>query len=144
MAGDDCTASRIAAAARDCIGARFRAHGRDPAIGLDCVGLAAFAYRAGGADPRLPSGYGLRGGSVRDIADRLRANGFVRIPSGTEIAGDLFVLQPGARQIHFAIHSGRGFVHADLALKRIVERPGAPPWPLLGLWRWRPDGQTGI
>lgn len=144
MTAADGAASRIVAAARDCIGARFRVHGRDPAIGLDCVGLAAHAYRAAGADPILPTGYALRGGTVRDVGERLRANGFVRVSDGIGVAGDLFVLRPGPRQIHFAIHSGFGVIHADLALKRIVERPGPAPWPLLGIWRWRPDIRTGI
>ena len=33
----------VVARARGCVGARFRLHGRDPATGLDCVGLAAIA-----------------------------------------------------------------------------------------------------
>ncbi len=133
------TPSRIVAAARTCVGARFRVQGRDPAVGLDCVGLAAFAYRAAGAVLTLPSGYALRGGDVRDMTDRLTANGFATVPDGLAIPGDLRVLRPGARQLHFAILGGTGFIHADLALRRIVERPGPPPWPVLGTWRWRPD-----
>jgi len=27
------------------------------------------------------------------------------------------------------------FVHADLGLRRVVERPLPPPWPIVGVWR---------
>ena len=29
-----------------------------------------------------------------------------------------------------------GFVHADAQLRRVVERPGEPPWPVIGIWRF--------
>ncbi|MEM8695166.1 MAG: peptidoglycan endopeptidase [Pseudomonadota bacterium] len=132
-------AGRIVRAARSCTGARFRPQGRDPAIGLDCIGLAAFAYRAADARPVLPSGYTLRGGDVRSAHDWLMASGFHRIADAAARVGDLLLLRPGARQLHLAVHSGTGFIHADLGLRRVVETPGAPGWPILSVWRWRPD-----
>jgi len=33
------------------------------------------------------------------------------------------------------VWTGDALVHADLGLGRVVERPGAPPWPVLGGWR---------
>lgn len=130
--------ARILAAARACVGVRFRFQGRDPAIGLDCVGLADFTYRAVGAEPVLPAGYALRGGDLRDVEARLSASGFNIVSDGAARAGDLRLLRPGPRQLHLAVHSGTGFIHADLGLRRVVETPGQPPWPLLGNWRWRP------
>ncbi len=140
-ARDGCeeTAAAIATVARVCVGARFRFQGRDPAIGLDCVGLADFVYRTVGAEPVLPAGYALRGGDVRDAEAWLSASGFVSIGEPAARAGDLLVLRPGARQLHLAVHSGTGFIHADLGLRRVVETPGRPIWPLLAIWRWRPD-----
>jgi hypothetical protein len=38
--------------------------------------------------------------------------------------------------LHLAIHSGAGFIHADLSLRRTVETPGAPRWPVIAAWRW--------
>lgn len=135
--GADETIAAIVAAARACLGVPFRFQGRDPAIGLDCVGLVDFAYRAVGAKPVLPAVYALRGGDLRDAEARLSAGGFVSIEGGAVGAGDLLVLRPGARQLHLAVHSGPAFIHADLGLRRVVETPGHPPWPLLGSWRWR-------
>ena len=50
-------------------------------------------------------------------------------------AGDLLLLAPGPYQHHLAILTDRGFVHADAGLRRVVETPGWPAWPLVGAWR---------
>ena len=50
----------LAGAAEALIGCPFRLHGRDPAGGLDCVGLVAAAMTAIGLTPIAPTGYGLR------------------------------------------------------------------------------------
>ena len=92
----------IIAAARAAIGARFRLHGRDPATGLDCVGLVACAA------PR---------------------------------AGDLLLCRAGPGQLHLMIDSGGGVIHADAMLRRVVERPGPPPWPVVGRWRVAEQGE---
>lgn len=124
--------NRAADAVRAAVGARFRLHGRDPATGLDCVGLAALALRAGGCGAEVPTGYALRGGDAEDVAARLDA---VLVRAAEEGAGDLLLLRTGPGQLHLAIRTGDGFVHADAALRRVVERPGVPPWPVLGSWR---------
>ncbi|PTW48809.1 hypothetical protein C8J25_101308 [Sphingomonas faeni] len=41
----------------------------------------------------------------------------------------------GPGQVHLGIRTAAGFVHADASLRRVVERPGMPPWPLIGVWR---------
>lgn len=110
------------------VGARFRLHGRDPLTGLDCVGVAALA-----AGVEAPSGYALRGGDVGAVAARIERAGLVQVKEAWP--GDVMLLRPGPGQLHLAIKTGRGFVHADAALRRVVERPGAPEWEILGLWR---------
>lgn len=55
----------IAAAARALVGVPFRLQGRDPALGLDCVGLVGAAMRAAGYAPMMPGDYGLRFGDDR-------------------------------------------------------------------------------
>jgi hypothetical protein len=119
----------IARAARACIGVPFRPQGRDPLRALDCVGLAGVAF--GRRD--LPSGYALRGGDVERIAAALAAMGLRRI--GAAGAGDLLLIATGPRQFHFAVKTQSGFVHADARLRRVVETPGEPRWPVIGVWR---------
>ena len=124
--------SAVAAAARALVGARFRLHGRDPASGLDCVGVVAAALRAAGWAGDVPSGYALRGGDAGQIAvllDRHLARGDGIRP------GDIVLAVPGPGQFHLTILTETGFVHADASLRRVVERPGLPPWSVVGAWR---------
>lgn len=128
--------------ARAAVGARFRLHGRDPAEGLDCVGLAAWAL--GVVD--LPTGYGLRSGDRDAVAMMIAAAGLRRVDRAG--SGDLLLAQAGPGQLHLAIWTGAGVVHADAMLRRVVERPGAVPWPVVGVWRLfvcqtSPDGEAG-
>jgi cell wall-associated NlpC family hydrolase len=120
-------------AARGAVGAPFRPQGRDPAHGLDCLGLAALAVRAGGYDGEVPRGYRLRGGDPAVVGAALEAAGFAR--SNGE-AGDLLLFASGPGQLHFAIATPSGVIHADAMQRRVVERPGPAPWPLLSAWRW--------
>ena len=120
--------SDIEARARALIGVRFRLHGRDPASGLDCVGLVACAT---GIVAR--TGYPLRGGDPGEIEAALRAAGFARVD--TARPGDVVLLRPGPGQLHMAVRTASGLVHADATLRRVVERPGDPEEEVLGIWR---------
>jgi hypothetical protein len=130
--------SRVAAAARGLVGRRFRLHGRGEA--LDCVGVAATALAAAGWRGVVPSGYALRGGDPGTITALLDA---MLERQADMAAGDVLLMAAGPGQLHLGVvvggESGTGFVHADAGLGRVVERPGAPPWPVLGIWRWRGD-----
>ncbi len=126
-------ADRVAAAARSAMGAKFRLHGRAPADGLDCIGLVAHALAAGGFAGEVPTGYALRGGVPAHVAALLDAAGLERVAE--EAAGDVLLLATGPGQLHLAIATGDGCIHADAVLRRVVERPGALPWPILGRWR---------
>ncbi len=126
MATDDAAAI---AAARACLGTRFRLHGRSQE-GLDCVGLAAMAYGKAG----VPAGYALRGGDPEGVAAVIDCFGLVRVTDPPRPA-DLLLLRPGPHQLHLAILTDRGFIHADARLRRVVEAPGPLPWPVLGRWR---------
>ena len=53
-------------------------------------------------------------------------------------AGDLVLFRAGPGQLHLGIASEDGVIHADASLRRVVERPGMPPWPELMRWRREP------
>lgn len=122
----------IVARARALIGARFRPQGRSAASGLDCIGLVAAA--AGIA--QVPSDYALRGGSPARLSEALRRAGFRRCR--VLRPGDVLALRAGVAQLHLGVWSGEGLIHADAALRRVVERPGPATWPVIGIWRFSP------
>ena len=115
--------------ARAAVGARFRLHGRDPASGLDCVGLAAWAHRVA----IVPSGYALRSADVDRTMMLIARAGLRRVSRPKP--GDLLLARAGPGQLHLGIWTGTGVIHADAMLRRVVERPGPPPWPIIGYWR---------
>lgn len=118
-----------AAAAQACVGARFRPHGRDKAYGLDCVGVAAIAFERP-ADAR----YALRGGDAKHLAEAVDAGGMARISPEAAGPGDLLMVDAGLGQLHLAVLTQRGFVHADARLRRVVETPGRPEGQVLAAW----------
>lgn len=86
-----------------------------------------------GYDAQVREAYPLRGGDPREIEAALVAHGFLRVLEARP--GDVLMLRPGAAQLHLAVRTSDGFVHADAALRQVVERPGAPDWEVLGIWR---------
>ena len=127
-------ASEIVARARALVGARFRPQGRHAGAGLDCVGVAALAVAA----PQYRSDYRLRGGSLDALEAELARAGLGRAENMG--AGDVLVMRSGPQQLHLGIWTGESLVHADAGLRRVVERPGLPPWPVLGAWRKESSG----
>jgi murein DD-endopeptidase / murein LD-carboxypeptidase len=120
--------SDVEAAARRLVGSRFRLHGRDPATGLDCVGVLACATGL-----EAPTGYALRGGDAGRVAAVLDGLGLERVASVGP--GDVVLMRVGPGQLHLGVRTGTGLVHADAGLRRVVERAGEPEWEVLGIWR---------
>jgi cell wall-associated NlpC family hydrolase len=122
--------ARVALAAEALIGVPFRLYGRDPATGLDCVGLVALAL---GAD--APRDYRLRN---RDISSALALAPFAGLADadGPVEPGDVLLARSGPAQHHLLIADTRGgFVHAHAGLRRVVATPGPLPWPVERRWR---------
>lgn len=119
--------------ARTLLGTRFRPQGRG-SEGLDCVGLmlATFAI----PDGLVRRDYKLSGEHEAEVGRVLKAF-FRKIRPGQVRPGDALLLRPGERQLHFAVKTAGGFIHAHAGLKKVVETPGAPEWPLIGAWRRR-------
>ncbi|WP_066520152.1 NlpC/P60 family protein [Sphingobium cloacae] len=132
MSGDG-FAARVVAEARALIGVPFRLHGRSAEMGLDCVGLAALAYRRAGHRGMVPRGYALRTRDVGRIEAWLREAGLRDVEKGE--AGDLALVRPGPLHLHLMIRAPGGFVHAHAGLRQVVEMPGDSPWPVIGHWR---------
>ena len=123
----------IAARARSLVGVRFRPQGRSPELGLDCVGLAALSTDV--PVERVRRDYALRGQRLAQIEHELCDLGLQPVCGQEAEAGDVLVFEAGPAQLHMAILTEHGFVHADAGLRRVVERPLPLPWPVLGLWR---------
>ncbi len=126
---------RIAEAAGATIGCPFRLYGRDPAIGLDCVGLVLFGLRAIGLNIHDPQPYALRN---KDISLQLTVAskmGLAELDSEIGI-GSILLLKVGPAQHHLGVISSRiGLLHAHAGLGRVVETPLYSLWPIVRHWR---------
>ena len=103
------------------IGARFRPQGRDPATGVDCVGLVWAAYAAAGRRLLAPAAYPLRGWRCERIEAALAAAGFARVEDRR--VGDVALIALAAGQFHLGVMGAASFVHAHAGLRRVVETP---------------------
>lgn len=125
----------LAAAAEALVGTRFRLHGRDPATGLDCIGLLSAALAATGRGAPLPNGYPLRARSLEALLPDPTACGFARV-TGAIVPGDVAMLYVGPAQFHLVIGArDGGYVHAHAGLRRVVHSPGLLPGTVAGHWR---------
>ena len=129
----------VAGAALAAVGAPFRLHGRDPASGVDCVGLVALALKAGGWDCAVPTGYRLRSGGA-DAAAALLDGSLEQV--GVAAVGDVLLMRTGPGQLHLGVWTAGGLVHADAGLRRVVLRPGVVGWPIASVWRLLTDSPS--
>ena len=131
------TPARLAREAEALLDTRFRLHGRDPATGVDCIGLLVAAMARGGQMIAVPTGYPLR---LRDLAQWLpdpAACGF-SAAQGPFRAGDVVMLQPGPAQFHLAIADRTlGWIHAHAGLRRVVREGALPAGTITAHWRLR-------
>ncbi len=125
----------VAQAALDLIGIPFLLHGRSADAGLDCVGLAGLCLSAAGEDAAVPTDYRLRGQHCARVCAYFDERQFSRVSDGSVVAGDILLLEPGVRQIHLAVLTPKGAVHAHLGLGRVVATPLPLPWRTIAQWR---------
>ena len=130
---------RVVAKARTAVGTRFRPQGRNPQTGLDCVGLATWAFDIPAETIR--GNYRLGGAHFaeleRELTKRFSRAGFEGRPA------DLWLCRISSRQAHLSICCGQSFVHADARLRRVVETPGRPPWPVIAAFRIKQTHNPG-
>lgn len=122
-----------AARAQALVGVRFRPQGRS-GEGLDCVGVVLATY--GIPIDSVARDYRLRGDYRLRIEERLKRD-FRRVPPSQLRSGDLMLLIPAADQLHLAVRTVAGFVHAHAGIGRVVETPGEPQWPCASIYRRR-------
>ena len=115
------------------VGQRFRAQGRGEG-GLDCVGVVLATF--GIPVEAVARDYALRGDHTRELRSQLHEH-FRRVPAPQLRAGDVMLLRISPTQLHLAVRTARGFVHAHATIRRVVETPGTPPWEMLGVYRKR-------
>lgn len=126
---------RIADAAVNLIGAKFRLHGRDPKTGLDCVGVVFCSLKSAGLAPSAPVNYGLRNRSDKQFLRHFYSSGLCPV-SGRLTAGDVIFAKAGPAQFHLLIATGPAtFVHAHAGLRRVVNMRGQLAWPEQQIWR---------
>ncbi len=122
-----------AARARALVGARFRPQGRADNA-LDCIGLAVRTFDL---DARtIRKNYRLRGDHRGELEEGLREQ-FRRIAIRQLRPGDVMLLRVADDQLHLGVRTNHGFVHAHAGIGSVVETPGLPEWPVLGVYRRR-------
>lgn len=119
----------------DLVGARFRLQGRDPATGLDCVGVVIAAYAGAGVRLNAIDHYRLRSMQLDQVRAGLETSGLVRCDHRQLAAGDvgLFTLERG--QFHLALLAADRLVHADANLRRVALAPLSRLPAPIGRWR---------
>lgn len=106
------------------LGVPFRPQGREPAAGLDCIGLALLVFDIPAA--AVPKAY--RIGDRHCLSGISRALGlcFEMISEGAGRSGDLLLIEIDRGRPHFAVRGPASHIHAHAGLRRIVETPGMP------------------
>lgn len=122
MTGED-----VVAVARQALGAPFRVQGRDPSIGLDCVGLLVYVARTFNLSHQDKVSYSLSADMSR-LPMELEQSSLRRLGCEDRRSGDvlLFQLRPG--HWHVGIASPVGMIHAHLGLRRVVEHRLDAEW----------------
>ena len=130
MIGDE-----MARAAEALVGTPVRLHGRDPAFGLDCIGVLAASLAACGRTVHLPGGYALRTRALPQL-DAFVTGSELEAASGPPMPGDVLLLRVGPCQFHLVLASSeKRFIHAHAGLRRVVHSGLPANWPVIGHWR---------
>jgi cell wall-associated NlpC family hydrolase len=129
----------VAAAAEALVGSPFRLHGRDPASGVDCVGLVAYALAAAGARPVAPAGYGLRNLGITQWLPLAKRSGLIPTNGEALRRGDVVLITLAHCQHHLVIGAdSQNVIHAHAGLRRVVRQPMDPDWQIGAKWRAAP------
>ncbi len=118
---------KIFLTARACVGAGFRHQGRNPAQGLDCVGLIVYVAKALGLSDFDLTDYKKIPGKEA-ITRHVTAAGYPEHPKADMRPGDVLILRFGRYLEHSAIVSDRGIIHACEKYGGVVEHGLDEEW----------------
>lgn len=116
----------IIAAARECIGTRFRHQGRICGRALDCAGVVVHVVRKLGLDYEDVPAYGLVpfNGLLEKALDAQPC--LERVESAQ--AGDILLMRFLGEPQHLAVFTGTSIVHAYLAIGKVCEHDLDDDW----------------
>ncbi len=114
--------------ARAWVGRPFRLDGRTN-DGVDCVGLIALLF---GKQHDIAAHYPCRTNRSDIWASEL--DKLLTRRKGQAQPGDALLLMPSPLTYHTGLWTGTSLIHADARLRRVVEMPGCPAWPIAGAW----------
>ncbi len=118
---------KIFLTARRCVGSPFRHQGRNPAFGLDCVGLIVYVAKMLGLTGFDHLDY--RKIPVRGaVSSHAHSAGFLRRLKSDMQPGNVVILGFGKYLEHVAIVSDRGIIHACEKYGRVVEHGLNDEW----------------
>lgn len=129
----------IAQRAMTLLGHPFRLHGHCTKTGLDCVGVVLCCLGKSAHDLHVPANYRVRGTYEERVSAYFDDASFRSVEDASWVAGDIFLLRPGYRQIHFAVLTLQGAVHAHMGLGRVVLTPLPLPYCKIAQWRFQGD-----
>ena len=129
----------LAQAAGELVGTPFRLQGRDPAHGLDCIGLVLVSLGRIGVQLHFPADYRPRRREFAIPAEALRRAGLEpALPP--RMPGDILLLRTARTQLHLAIaQDATSVIHAHAGLGRVVAGPLDTAWPIISAWRFTPE-----
>lgn len=134
-----CRPARLGEVALALEGCPFRLHGRDPATGLDCIGVVFASLAAIGRSPVAPRGYGLRNLAIDPWLDFAGRSGLEPAP-GPVGADEVLLIALGYGQHHLMITTGLNkVIHAHAGLRRVVCHPRDPATCISAKWRIAPS-----
>ncbi|WP_199503816.1 peptidoglycan endopeptidase [Qipengyuania sp. YIM B01966] len=139
------TGAAIAAAAAALVGTPYRAEGRAPGHGLDCLGVVLAALRGAGiAAAEMPSPPGWRQTAIDEWLGRAAQVG-LRPASGAPIPGDVLLVASGPGQHHLLIvgPAGDSCISAHAGLGQVVASPLPAPATLRRHWRMADNKDSG-
>jgi cell wall-associated NlpC family hydrolase len=128
------SASEAVERARSLVGVPFRPQGRHPKSGLDCAGVVLWTFSIAAQAARR--NYRLRGFYLGEIRATL-STWFEEVAEGKASVGDVLLFAIRDDQAHLAVSCGDSFVHANAALRRVVETPMTAGWTLAAAFRSR-------
>lgn len=122
--------------AQQLVGTPFRLHGRDPAHGLDCIGLIVVAYDRAGQPLSPPDAhYRLRGHDVAVAARILGLTGFAPVTDELVRPGDIIIQHWAGGRIHLLLAGVSTAIHAHAGLGRVVHASLPASGDLHSRWR---------